>query len=410
MIKKQNIHDSGHGSRVTIGKNRMLRVNGKPFFPIAARHIPNGATPSLLKQAGFNAVRWTAFGTDTDVVPPAELPDDLGGLMFYPYLYKYADFSTDADKRREALTSLIQRVKDHPALLCYEQANEPAYTWRDFARPQFSAEGMTRGSELIRQLDPNHPIRVGHSNFNLVSTLKKYNPAVDIVGSNPYMITPKIIRQHAGTRPDGRFVDSPNQTISAVGDITTKMMRVAEGRPVWMQLQACAMEDFYNEAHTPENRGTGPYEHHRLYPTKLQMRFMAFNSIVRGATAISWAMIGLSAGSDAWENVRAVVGELRALQDVLCAPELQAKPEIQYRELGFGDWTGVETLVKLHEDRVWIIAVNTPFDPMEATFSNLPKGIGGTLDVFGESRKVSVKAGSFSDRFQPYEVHIYSAG
>ena len=396
------------GSVVTIGKDRILSVNGKPFFPIGARHIPAGATLALLKQVGFNCFRWTAFGTDTALIPTAQLPTDLGGLMFYPYVFNKADLSAEGETRRQQLTELIRMVREHPALLCYEQRNEPAYTALvDHARPQSPPEGLIAGSRAIRELDPNHPIRIGHVNCNLVSTLRKYNEAVDIVGCNPYVVSPPRMRRIVGMRSDGLVVDSPNQTLSAVGDHTTKMMRVAEGRPVWMQLQGSANENFYNEAHTPENRGQGPYEHHRLYPSRWEMRFMAFHVIIRGATAMEWFLHGLPVGSGPWTDMCRVIGELNSLHDVLCAPAWSGAMETNYRELGFSDWTGVETLVKLHQGRPWILAANTQFDPMEPTFSNLPEAFGETLEVFGENRRVPIRSGTFSDRFQPYEVHIY---
>ena len=396
------------GSVVAIGKDRILTVNEKPFFPIGARHIPAGATLTLLKQVGFNSFRWTAFGTDTAQISTAQLPSDLGGLMFYPYVFNKADILADIESRRKQLTDMIQTVREHPALLCYEQRNEPAYTAMiDHARPQSPPEGLISGSRVIRELDPNHPIRIGHSNCNLVSTLRKYNAAVDIVGCNPYVVSPPRIRRIVGMRSDGLVVDSPNQTLSAVGDHTTKMMRVAEGRPVWMQLQGSANENFYNEAHTPENRGQGPYEHLRLYPSRWEMRFMAFHAIIRGATAMEWFLPGVPVGSGPWGDVCRGVGEWNSLQEVLCAPVGPSRMETEYREMGFSDWTGVENLVKLHHGRPWILAANSQFDPMEPTFSNLPENLGDVLEVFGEDREVPINSGSFSDRFQPYEVHVY---
>ena len=397
------------GSQVTIGDDRIIHVNDEPFFPIGARHVPIGATPALLSEVGFNAVRWTPFGTDTAAIPPAEVPDNLGDLMLYPYVYNRADSSEDAEARRKSLTELVLMVRDHPALLCYEQRNEPAYSPRDHAHPQAPPGGFIAGSRHLRELDPHHLIRVGHTNGNLVATVRKYNEGVDIVGCNPYVVSHPEMRRFVGTRTDGRIVDSPNQTLSAVGDLTTKMMRVAEGRPVWMQLQAMANEDWYNDAHTPENRGLGIYEHHRLFPNRWQMRFMAFNAIVRGATALSWALHRVQIDSPHWQDVCRVIGELRELHDVLCAPVWTGAVEVEYEELGFSDWTGVETLVKIHQDHPWIIAVNTQFDPMEAVFCDLPPQVGSKLMVFGEDRTISVSAGCFCDRFQPYEVHVYAA-
>jgi len=394
-------------TRVTIDRNRVIQANGRPFFPIGARHMPIGAGPALLAKVGFNCMRWPAFGVDAGMIPPAPLPDDLGGLMFYPYVYNRGDLSEDAESRRRDLGHLAAQVREHPSLLCYEQRNEPAYTVADHARPQTPPEGFIAGSRVIRELDRGHPIRVGHMTCNLVSTLRGYNPGVDIVGCNPYVINHPEQRPHVGCRSDGRIVDSPNQTMSAVGDLTSKMMHVAEGRAVWMQLQAMATEDFFNETHTPENRRTGAYEHHRLSPSRWQMRFMAFNAIIRGATALEWALFKVPVDGPNWPDICRVIGELRDLHDVLCAPEWSGSLGIDYRELGFGDWTGVETMAKLCDGHVWILAANTQFDPMEATFSGLPEGTGLALEVFGEDRAVRVRQRSFSDRFQPYEVHVY---
>ena len=353
-------------------------------------------------------MRRTAFGTDTALVAAVDLPADLGGLMFYPYIYNQGDFSEDAESRQKALTELINKVKEHPDLLCYEQRNEPAYTYLQAAKPQTPPEGMIAGSDLIRSLDPDHPIRVGHLNCNLVSTLRKYNPAVDIVGCNPYMVSAPGARRFVGTRPDGKLVDSPDQTISAVGEHTAKMMRVADGRAVWMQIQGCSNESWYNPAHTPETKDHGVYEHQRLYPNRWQMRFMAFNAIIRGATAMEWALIQLPVNSGAWVDLSAVIGELSSLHDVLASPPWDGKLDVEYTELGFSDWDGVETMVKLHNGKPWVLAVNTQFDPMIATFSNLPEGLAGEVEVAGENRRVDISNGALTDRFQPYEVHVYS--
>ena len=53
-----------NASEVRIGRDRILRVNGKRFFPIAARHMPQGADSAMLRETGFNAIRWPAFSLD----------------------------------------------------------------------------------------------------------------------------------------------------------------------------------------------------------------------------------------------------------------------------------------------------------------------------------------------------------
>lgn len=394
-------------SLVTIGKDRILTMNGRRFFPIGIRHMPKGASAGILREAGFNCMRWSPFGWDHQA-SECQIPSDLDGLLFYAYIFIYGDLSEDCKHRAEVLSKLVHRVRDHPAFLCYEQRNEPAYTHRKNYLARSSPEGMAAGTQLIRQLDQDHPIRVGHMVCNLVSTLKRYNQAVDIVGCNPYVVSPPYMRHHVGLRPDGRMVDCPNQTLSAVGELTTKMMRVAEGRPVWMQIQASSNENWFNEEYSPECRGQGAYEYQKLHPSYWEMRFMAYNAILRGAIGLEWMTIGLDVNSCQWQEIRRVVGELSALQDVLCSPTWHSMVDVTYEELGFSDWTGVESMVKLNQGDPWLLAANTQFDPMQATFSHLPEGLTADLEVVGEHRTVPLRDGSFSDRFQPYEVHVYA--
>jgi hypothetical protein len=393
---------------VTIDEHRIARVASRGFFPIAARHVPIGADSHILAQAGFNAVRWTPFGVDMFEGRDIEPPRDLGPLKFYAYVFNRGDLATDAQKRQKELVRLVESVRDHPNLLAYEQRNEPAGTFRNPSAPQSTPEGLIAGSRIIRELDPHHPICVGYSCGNLVSTLKRYNPAVDIVGCNPYVVLPPHVRQFIGLRPDGRYVDSADQTLSAVGLHTDKMMRVADGRPVWMQIQGASNENWHNADHTPEQRGQGLYEYQRLNPNRWQMRFMAWQAIVCGATGLTWMLHGLSVDDAGWQDVIAVVRELRALHDVLASPSWPGRLQIKYEELGFSDWSGIQMSVKLHDGVPFILAVNSQFDPMIASVSNLPPEVGDKLQVIGEQRTIEMQNGAFRDRFQPYEVHLYA--
>ncbi len=395
-------------STVTINRDRVFVVDGKPFFPIAARHTPLGATPEVLREVGFNCVRWTPFGTDASEYESFDVPHDFGGLKFYTYVYNRGDLSLEKEKRARELTALVGAVKAHPDLLCYEQRNEPAYTFGDAATPQSPPDGFVAGSALIRALDPNHPIRVGHMCSNLVSTLKRYNSGLDAVGCNPYVVIAPGMRRFVGFRPDGKLADCADQTLSAVGRYTNKMMRVAEGRAVWMQVQGSANENWYSPFHTPEMADFGIYEHARLYPNRWQMRFMAFDAIINGATGLSWMLIRMPTEPGAWSDVSRVVGELGRLHDVLASPTVAATVGVEYRELGFSDWEGVEVLLKRHNDESWLLAANTQFDPMIATFSDLPPGLGSQIEVVGEDRELKADNGRFTDRFQPYEVHVYA--
>jgi hypothetical protein len=380
-------------SVVKISGDRMLTVNGKRFFPIGARHVPKGADPMTLKKAGFNCIRWMAFANET--IDRTDLSGiKSSGLMYYPYLYDRADLSENRLPRMKDLEVLADAVKNDPLLLCYEQRNEPSYIYRKWAEMKASPQGMKEGSDHLRSLDPDHPIRLGHGVYNLVSTIMKFNASADIIGCNPYPVHNPGMRQNCGTRIDGKLLDTADQTISAVGLYTDKMMRAAAGRPVWMQLQAGSNEDWYNpELYTPELAGQGIYPHDRLFPSYYQMRFMAFDAIVHGATAMEWFMHGLGTDDPAWTDVKKVISEIAGMQDILSSPDAGWEPAIKYMELGFGDWTGVKTLAKKSKTGYAVIAVNTQFDPMKAVFS-FPETAG-------------IKTGSLTEFFSPYEVKIF---
>lgn len=399
---------------VTTHGAQALKVNGKPLFPITARHMPIGGSAKLLSDIGFTAMRWTPFGRAKYNIESYEgcsyePPQDLGSLMFYPYVFTCGDLSRNAHERRRQLSNLVSAVKDHPNLLCYEQVNEPAFTWMADRIVATSPEGMVAGSNLIRKLDPDHPIRIGHMCANLVSTLKKYNAATDIISCNPYCISAPNARRFVGTRADGYLTDHADRTLSVVGRYTDKMKRVADTQSVWMQIQGSSNENWYNPNHTPETRDHGVYNHHLRYPTYWEMRFMAFNAIIHGATGLEWMLIRHHVDSPTFHDVKMIIGQLRDLHGVLASPTIPHDFDIEYSEMGFSDWDGVEALVKRHGGRIYILSANTQFDPMIATFRTLPEGIGKKVEVLNEQRTIEVGTDGFTDRFQPYEVHIYAS-
>ena len=391
-------------TRVTIDEKRITHVDGEPFFLIGARHMPKGGTPELLRDTGFNAYRALAFGHESG--EPEEIPSDLEGIFFWSYLYNRADF-TRFPGHESQLRERVEQLKDHPALLCYENLNEPTLL---YPGDPFKAEpeNLAVGTALLRDLDPAHPVWLAHSCTNTVETLRRFNGCLDIVGANPYPVHVPGMRQHIGVRRDGKMLDCPDQSIHAVGRYTDKMMKVADGQlPVWMIMQALANEHWYSPVHTPEMAGQGIDESKVLYPAYGQMRFMVFDAVVHGATGIAFGMWRTPVGGDIWRDITRLVGEIRGLHDALCAPPVMEDTEISHADIGFTVWDGVRVLARRLRDTLYIFAVNTQFDPAEVTvrMKSLPAASRAT--VVDEGREVAVVDGSMADRFEPYEAHVY---
>jgi hypothetical protein len=154
----------------------LLLADGRPFFPIEAWQLPAGGTLQDVAAAGFNCVRWRPFGnghlnsgsgsaagSDPDVVamPDSFAPDEAWqlGLRLFVYLYDRCDLDANG-KHGDALREVVSRMSTHPATLCWETVNEPA--WRPDALDMVShpAESLAKGYQLVRRLDRRgaHPI------------------------------------------------------------------------------------------------------------------------------------------------------------------------------------------------------------------------------------------------------------
>src|SRR6266542_2858866 len=110
-----------------IDRHRILQLNGKPTFPILARHIPEGGSPQLLRDVGFHAFRVTVFGNEG--APPEPVPEPMDGISFWAYLYDRGDF-TRATTHESELRRTVSVLRKHPSLLAYENYNEPTLLYQ----------------------------------------------------------------------------------------------------------------------------------------------------------------------------------------------------------------------------------------------------------------------------------------
>ena len=389
--------------KVTIRKDRMLLCDGRPFFPLQARHMPVGATIKDLAGAGFNCIRHLVFGAQH--MPAQPRPADLHGLKVCAYLFNRANLRADPD-HRAALAGAVRALRDDPDLLAYENCNEPA--WRPDLPDvvHHAAADLAAGYRLVKRLDPHHPVHQGHSCAGTVEALREYNACADIIGCNPYPVLPSRMRRHMGIRADGRALDSPDQSLAAVGDYTRKMRDVGERRkPVWMQLQAMAWEDFYGPVTEGGPRGPDPAV--ILYPTYAQIRYMAFADIISGATGLLFSMWRVPVAAPVWADIRRLAAELHELHDVLAGQSAALPLQARYRNLGFTIWKGVGVRVKKAHGNLYLLAANHAFDSAEVTWSGFERTKASTLRVLGEDRKIKIVHGGATDRFEPYAARVY---
>jgi hypothetical protein len=380
-------------NQVTVAKGGHLMVNGQRFFPLGLYARPKGDKPfDDMAAIGFNLTSSSFDPATFDAAAKA------GVYLWIPF-GDALDLSTDREAKEAKIRETISRAKDHPALLLYESQDEPAWTWREPAKPAALPENLALGYQLVKKLDPNHPVTLNHAPQNTVNTLQRYNAACDAISVDIYPVIPRnILYMYAITR-DGRHGDLRNQTLSCVGEYVDKMRQVAgPDRPVWMVLQGFAWADLDDEAKVRSSI---------VYPSYAQTRYMAWQSVIHGCNGILyWGTYTLPENSECWSGIAKTVRELADLSAVLDADEAAVAIEKDYDELGYSIDAGIETSVRDADGFRYLLAANSSIDPAAVTFSGTLFA-DGEVEVIGEGRTVPARAGAIHDAFKGLDVHLY---
>ena len=348
---------------------------GKPFFPLGIYESPGAeAYMNKLADAGFNLCH--VPGGASPMLSRLLDTTLAHGMRVWISASHLMDFSKDADKRRAQLTAMVQQVGSHPGLLCWESIDEPAWGKQ-------SADGLYDGYCFLRALDQQHPIWTNHAPRNTILELAHFNRATDLGGLDVYPV-PEPQTQS----------DLPNKTISVVGDEEGKNIAAVHGeKPIFMVLQGFAWAEL-----SKPNPAKPP-----VPPTLAQSRFMAYDAIAHGANGILyWGTHYTKKPSRFWSELRSLVSELAALQDVLASESLHGK--------GAAAVSGGEGLRLTHK-RVGgyntLILVNERPDAVRAVVT-LPGVKARQLRRLFEPGKYAVQGGKLALELTGYDVAVLS--
>ncbi len=384
-------------AHVTISRDNVIHVNGKPVFPIGFTLAPppGGKTPSgddayrelqtsgaVFHRCGPGPRQWgPAAETKLDRLLDASAE---AGLLCG---ISIADLQAPADREREQeLRRIVRKYKDHPGVGYWKGADEPEWG-------KVPVERVQRFYEIVHQLDSNHPVWITQAPRGAIESLKRYDPFYDIGAIDIYPIG----------YPPGMHSHLPNKNISVVGDYAQWLREITGGRkPFWMVLQIC---------------WSGVIKPGRTlrFPTFPEERYMTYQSIINGARGLVYFGGNVEAGMNERDQklgwnwtfygrvLKPLLQELSP-QSPLHAALLAPNSKLPIRLEGA---SGIEFCVREADGSIFVLAAKREGATVQVKFSGLPAGVSEGEVLFEEPRKLVVSGGIVSDWFGPDEVHVY---
>ncbi len=387
-----------HANTVGFNSDQVLLIDGKKVFPISIARPPwpDQKTPTgknaykEFSEAGINFLRTGQRDWDDQAIKDEKKYEDGAaryGMHCVLYLGTLSAIKPGKTNDELMLKKVVTTFRHHPGLAAWKGVDEPE--WGHFPLPP-----MMHTREIVRGLDTNHPIAIWQAPKGTIESMRRYNAAGDIGGTDIYPIG----------YPPGKvsIFSKTNTEISMVGDYTKRMVEVGEGKmPVWMILQICWS-------------GVMKSGHTLRFPTFPEERFMTYQSIIDGARGLQYFGGYITNGMTLedrklgfnwrfWNRVLRPVIEEIGDKSPLYPALLEANSKLPVKVTG----SGIEFCVREVGKDIYVLACERNQTTEQVTFSGLPvEAIGGPL-MFEEPRTVTIKDGKFSDWFGPFEVHVY---
>ncbi len=388
------------GQKVSFRDDHTILTNDKPFFPIGLYYCqeefedPSGKLLTELRDYGFNTAGFYRWGEPT-WRKELELADQLGLKV---WIRGINGLAVDSPATEAAMKEQITQTKERKALLFWEFQDEPLLN-------KVPVEQAAKGQELVKQLDPNHPLLTVEWPGS-VNRFEDWKGLGDIYGTDLYPIPRE--------RGYGRH---PNHDITQMRDYIAAIKKARGDRPVALVLQAWNWE--------PLNYGK------KGYPTPEESRFMAYQSVIHGAKALLYygqlrctrpnsASSLYSESTDPavrdrefklclelnawfWEQHKGFFQELKQASRIFVLRDQKTNA------IGLSSASPtIEMLVKESPGNQYVLAVNASKEAVDTEFEVPANVKAAEIHVLFENRKLPVSGGKFKDKFSPYGVHVYS--
>ncbi len=348
-----------------------FRINGEPFWPVLLWESPGGE--GLLRYAaarGFNLVLGGRAGDAARTLEGLEQCRKAGVMAMLNIGFPERIDGNGALLWEHRLYGILTpEVLAHPALFGYYLADEPYWGG---VRP----EKLFAGYDALKKIDPYRPVWINAAPRGSVEVHRVYSRAADIYGVDIYPVP----------YPNGHSA-LEDKMMSAVGGYARRMLdATGHGKAIWMTLQGFSWYELDGS-----NPGQG-------YPTPAELRYMAFDAIVSGATGVAYWGVNQVKAAGFFEDLFRQTDEMHLLGPLLAGG-------LRKPAAATADAPQVRVLALEHSGALYLIAIN---DKPEAVRCRIAAPFGGDrVTVFGENRELPAAGGSITDQFAGYGVHLY---
>lgn len=362
-------------AEVTINAAGYPVYDGRAIFPLG---MFNGTLWDGLQAGGFtvshayNAVNTVAFEPPDDLAAQRFLDESekhgMKALFLIPRGYVFAG-QWDAFRRR------VQMFKNSPALLAWDEEE-------GIARGDLSLAGLAKMVQIIREEDPHHPIMIGDSR-DIISRMTDRSDffPVKLMDMGMWWWYPFPLKNLAAGALEGDEGTRADELA-----LPTFLTKANTNKPIWVGIQS------YKKGKDSS------------YPTPTEYRAQAYAAICAGAKGLMWYGGGVSGGVQVnpqaahWKYLQELVREIRSNADFWMEPDT-VRPTIEPAG------ALVSAIIKKHDGRSILVAVNRSVQPVNVTF--VLHGFTGQAHLSEGHRSVQIVDGKLNDQLSGLGVHLY---
>jgi hypothetical protein len=245
--------------KVSFREDRVMLVDGKPFYPIGTYRDPSDRNDDFtgIAQAGFNITHSYDFEHDGATVEKARAYLDAAqaaGVKVFMGIPRERFFARDWN----AIQKWVAALMDHPALLVWYLMDEPEATkWR------LNPAMLRQLKDTVKAVDPFHPTAVVYFKPDQGDYWAEPDPE-DIAWHDPYPI-------------------GSNRELTMVGeDAAAQRKSIGDKKPMWTVVQG------HDVTYWNDPKGTIQKKGMPTRPTRDETRFFVFHALTAGTDGFIW--------------------------------------------------------------------------------------------------------------------------